>query len=348
MRTLTHGRHSPTTHSPTLSMVAFKPLLEQGQMDDGWLWVDAPCEPHARAAHMHAICCEGWTKKAAVIGIKGTTSSAIAWIFHDRSVLLTEQRGGRLRIYPGVVWLLSRECGWKPTVLIGKNNGGPSLRVHHAHTKTNEVLLPHQALDSTFTDSGGSFLARVRADVDRLAGVFSTLPGPAVPPSATTPTLWPSFLARKSTTPQQDTTNHTLLEDVSTWLGPFLHSLGTPSARVTTTRGGQAIYVSIEEHVMGVCPLAKITPAIAERLFPPALLARVQGMMATPQGFFHALPTSSPPRYQQWPKQEVAATPAPTHHAMLRVLSKLSQWGPTPCAAAAAWEEACAPESFKK
>lgn len=343
-RILTTGRDLPKANTPTLSMVAISSMLTTAQDRDGWLTIDAPLDPSLLAATMHQVCCEGWSKKRVVIGLAGRHTATTAWVFHDRSVLLTQRHGTHLRVLPIAVWMFSREPGWTPTLLVGAKSDGPHLRIHQPHTKTVEMITPTQGLDVAADETSTPFLSKARVEVDRFDNLFTTITGPHLPPSSSALpapfTSWPAFLARRHTTPHQEEDQRTLLHHTATWIGQFLHHLNTPTATLTITREREALYVSVAEHILGVCPLARIDATLARALLPPRLAEPIIDLLASPQGFRSVLTAGNNPKTIPWPKPDITITPHTSHH---HTLATFAQWGQPPAHAHQAWAQACTP-----
>lgn len=343
--TLTVGRGQPSTGHASLAMAAWTTLGPATTPHQGWptlRWTGDPATDHA-TFRRHA--CGTWPRKAAVVALAGAHTPAIAWIFADASILLSEIAGDRLHLYPAALWLLQRENGWTPHVLMGKGKegSGAHLRIAYLGRPAKQRATPTDTLEAYAALAPGyraptGILADLQADIDRLHGAFAARTGRADWPDgrvAIPDSRWPPFLPHCPHHPDTFAHHRRLLEGAAGWIHAYAHTKGQDGAHFSLSKHHNALLLEWG-HSPDAHPITRAvisTHDIAD-LFPPALADGLVALLASPDGLAYCCANPGRPEAQPWSPLRTTITGVATQH---QTLHTFGQWGTPPPAAAHTW-----------
>lgn len=267
-RAFTVGTSTPSVTSPTLAMVALGAMLAAARPVGAWMVLDY----HGSEACVDAVCArmrQGLGAQAPIAAVGGARTPVALWIFADLSCVLTERSPDGLRIYPGVLYLRSRDAHWTPKFLLGRGKKRvPQLRIERGEPPTGwkkdddrhaalfgerDLLhVPARWPQPAMTHRDAGFWgALLREDADLFHEAFGQMRGHALWPEATsfeapttrltrapwehpeaTASAWPAFLPHRGPNPALIAEATATFQAVAGWIAALRHTFGLPATTI--------------------------------------------------------------------------------------------------------------------
>ena len=327
LRTLTPGPNQPQNRHPSLAMAGLNSILHHAHAESGWMALDLPSKPREMGETFRRTACARFSNQAAVVALAGPHSHTIAWLFADKSVLLTQRTDTGLRLYPSIIWMRSREPGWTPSLLIGRKTDEPVLRITHVtHARqprpSQEIQSAYAALEPGFIPPPVSMFPAIGTDVDALGGIFESFEGCAILPTGEEipDNRWPACAPHPGAPHACLQSWAGVMESAAAWLGAAGSTwmngveLGENLCRVEIHIQSGRLVVDFN---LGSSILSCVLDWVdVGRIFPPSLAIPLQAALAARPGLSYHPPSSGAKRATTGPWVDLGAganTPESRH-----------------------------------